>query len=56
LIGDEELKQDSNATEFFHALSNLVPAMFYNQFTSDEKVNILEFNHIANHLIFQYKK
>lgn len=40
-------------TEFFHALSNLMPSHFYNKLTGDNK-NILQFNYLANQLVFQY--
>lgn len=50
-----ELADDDNATHFMHALANLVPTLFYNKFT-DDPVNMLQFNHIANQLIFQYSK
>lgn len=48
---DSELDHDeviNNATDFFHALANLVP----NQFTG-EKLNGIQFNHLANQLVFQ---
>jgi len=54
-IDQEELKEGDNLTHFFHALSNIVPTHFFNVITGDEKNN-LEFNHIANQLIFQYSK
>ena len=50
-----ELADDDNATHFIHALANMVPAVFYNKFT-EEPVNMLQFNHIANQLIFQYSR
>lgn len=49
----DELSDDDNLTHFFHALSNLVPSHFYNKITGDSK-NILQFNHVANQLVFQY--
>ena len=48
----DDLHEDNNATAFFHALANLAPALIYNRFTK-EGVNLLQFNHIANQLIFQ---
>ncbi len=54
-ISLDELKEGNNLTDFFHALSNLIPTYFYNDFTESEK-NPLEFNHIANYLVFQYSK
>ena len=50
-----ELMENDNATEFIHALANLVPNKIYNKLTGDKKNN-LEFNHLANHLCFQYHK
>jgi len=48
----QELSEGTNATEFIHALGNMVPTHFYNQLTS-ENLQILEFNHLANRLVFQ---
>jgi hypothetical protein len=44
---------DFDATQFFHALSNVVPTIMFNKLTGDNK-NYLEFNHISNQLIFQF--
>lgn len=52
-ISVSELTEGSNLTHFMHALANLVPAMAYSQFTN-KKVGVLDFNHIANKLAFQY--
>ncbi len=46
---------EHNLTDFIHALANTTPNNFYNKITGDEKNN-LEFNHIANQLVFQYSK
>lgn len=54
-ISMEELNEDDNATLFFHALANMVPTAFYNEFTG-QGINHLNFNHIANQLCFQYGK
>ncbi len=54
-IDINELKDSKNLTQFIHALANLAPNSFYNKMTNDTKNN-LEFNHIANHLCFQYSK
>lgn len=51
----KELEEGDNLTDFFHALSNLVPNSVYNSITG-ENINILQFNHIANSLCFQYGK
>ena len=50
----KELEEDNNASEFMYALANLVPASVYNGLMAPEPVNVLEFNHIANRLCFQY--
>ena len=52
---DDSISEGKNATAFFHALANIVPTLFYNQLTGSD-VNSLEFNHIANKLVFQYSK
>jgi hypothetical protein len=54
-ISQEELLEGDNLTHFFHALGNMVPANLYSQIT-EEDINILDFNHIANKLCFQYAK
>jgi len=54
-IDHKELQQGDNLTHFFHALANIMPTRIFNKITGDEKNN-LEFNHIANQLIFQYSK
>lgn len=51
----DDLQEDVNLTHFFHALANLVPTNMFNKITGEEK-NHLEFNHIANQLVFQYSK
>ena len=52
-IDFEELHEDNNITIFMHALANAFPTHFYNQITGDN-LNMLEFNHLANSLCFQY--
>lgn len=52
-IAIEELTEGDNLTDFMHAVANTVPAMLYCKFTNED-VNNLEFNHIANKLVFQY--
>lgn len=52
-ISRQELMEGDNLTHFFQALANLAPAMIYRRLTGEE-VNNLEFNHIANQLVFQY--
>lgn len=52
-IDIEELADDKNATAFFHALANLAPTIIYQKLTGQE-VDIVEFNHIANRMCFQF--
>jgi len=55
---DEESERyigDVDLTQFFHALANSVPCNLYNKLTGSN-VNHLQFNHIANQLVFQYSK
>lgn len=52
-IDMEELSEGENATHFIHAVANVVPNMVYSRLTGDRKNN-LEFNHMANQLVFQY--
>jgi hypothetical protein len=49
-IGDLE---KIDLTQFFHALASAAPARIFNKLTGSNK-NLLEFNHIANQLVFQY--
>jgi hypothetical protein len=53
-IGLEELEANGNATDFVHAMS-CATAIIYKEITKNE-CDFLEFNHIANRLIFQYSK
>lgn len=52
---NELINSDENTTAFIHALANMVPTRIFNKLTNDNK-NTLEFNHIANHLVFQFSK
>ena len=54
-IDKQELLEGDNMTDFIHALANLTPCLFYGNITGDSKSS-LEFNHLANHLVFQYSK
>lgn len=54
-IDAEELQEGDNLTHFIHAMANTAPNHVYNKITGSENNN-LEFNHIANHLVFQYSK
>lgn len=51
-IAITELEDNGNASDFFHALANLAPAVVYNKLTQ-RKIGTLDFNHIANRLCFQ---
>jgi len=48
----KELEDNSNASDFFHALANLAPTVVYSKLTEKE-IGTLDFNHIANRLCFQ---
>lgn len=50
-----ELEKDDNLTHFFHALATMAPAAVYSKFTGN-RVNAIEFNHIANRLVMQLSK
>jgi len=52
-IDQKELMEGNNLTHFIHALANIMPTHFYNKITGEDK-NSLEFNHVANQLVFQY--
>lgn len=54
-ISNEELDEDDNLTHFIHALSTTMPNFFYNGFINGD-LDSLEFNHVANKLIFQFGK
>lgn len=51
-IDIKELENNSNASDFFHALANLAPAVVYNKLTKNN-AGTLDFNQIANRLCFQ---
>jgi len=54
-IPDEDFETNENVSHFIHALANLVPSYIYAEITGDAK-NLIEFNHLANKLVFQYSK
>jgi len=54
-IDINELENEENAVAFFHALANIMPTRFFNKLTNDDK-NLLQFNHVANQLVFQFAK
>lgn len=51
----ELLKDGENIKAFLHALSNIVPCVIYNNWCKENKNN-LEWNHIANQLVFENAK
>lgn len=54
-ISYEELMEGDNATVFIHCLANLAPSILYNHLTgANQAKDLLEFNHLANRLIFQF--
>ena len=52
-IDEDKLQEGDNLTHLIHALSNLMPNLIYASLTGDKKT-MLEFNHLANQLCFQY--
>lgn len=52
-ISIEEFEDAENCTAFMHALATVTPNQCYNRLTGDDKNN-LEFNHLANQLVFQF--
>lgn len=50
-INKDELKNPQNMKAFLHALGNITPTVFYNK-AMNTQFDVLEFNHIANHIIF----
>lgn len=54
-ISKEELAEGNNLTDFIHAVSTLAPAVIYHSLTG-AKINSLQFNHLANRLVFQYSE
>lgn len=54
-IDPQELTEGDNATAFIHSLATLAPTLIYHRLTN-ENVDILSFNHIANRIIVQSEK
>lgn len=52
-ITEEELLEGDNLTQFIHALSTMAPNIIFKNITN-KKTDDLEFNHIANRLVFQF--
>ena len=48
----KDFNDEEKLTDFIHALANCVPNQIFGKLTGSE-VNNLEFNHIANQLVFQ---
>lgn len=56
-ISLKDLAHHDNMTAFMHALATLAPQHFYNILVKkDQPIDQLEFNHMANALIFQEEK
>lgn len=55
-IDVNDFNDEQNLTAFVHALANVVPCNLYTKLTGDEEIDILDFNHIANKLVFKYCK
>lgn len=51
----KELEEGDNMTDFVQALANIVPNHLVNSLTNQDNTTI-EFNHMANILVFQYSK
>lgn len=49
----QDLMEGDNLTHFMHALGNQVPCHMYYLLTK-KQISILDFNHLANKLCFQY--
>lgn len=54
-IDKNDFKDGDNLTDFIHALGNVAPTRMYDLLTGND-TDTLSFNHIANHLVFQYSK
>ena len=50
----KELEDNDNAIAFIHAISNIAPCIIVSGIIGENK-NLIEFNHLANQLIFQLK-
>jgi hypothetical protein len=54
-IDKNELADDNNMTDLTHAIVNLAPAVLISKLTGTA-YHLLQFNHMANQLIFQYNR
>lgn len=55
-IDKQEFADPENFKQFLYALSTVVPTEIFNTISADEDKSFLEFNHVANHLCFEYCK
>lgn len=54
-ISLDELEEGENLKHFLHAISNVVPTYMYGKLTSHE-TSLLDYNHIANKMCFEFSK
>lgn len=52
-ISLDELSEEENAKHFIHAMATVAPALIFNKLTDDDK-DLLQFNHAANTLCFEF--
>ena len=52
-IPPSELNDGENFKHFIHALATVIPCRLFNKMTSQEN-DLLNFNHIANHIVFDF--
>lgn len=52
-IDRQELTDPATLKDFLHAVMNIVPTMIFCKMTGDDK-NMIEVNHVANQLLFEY--
>jgi len=50
----EELQEEDNLKHFLNALSNSAPCYVFKKITGDEEMDNLDFNHMANKLLFEF--
>lgn len=54
-IDPQDFQDPENFKQFLHALSNVVPTVIFNNIAEhEEHKSYLDFNHLANHLCFEY--
>lgn len=54
-IDPKQFEDDDNLKAFMHALATAGPCFIFNMITGENK-NHLEFNHVANALVFEFSK